>query len=185
MNLGALWLGELIHPSELALGDLFTGGEGFTQGVSLAWEPTDAIIRAEIAYTDGINQPNRNFQDFPTAGINADFGVAANPKAPVWAGHFGGWMLLFTATFGYAAGWNPYAADYTRYLPPDTNRRMVGLWAALGVFVSCVVLEMAGAALATVAGTKWGPTDIPTVQLQRGPKSSCRPPVSRCLQWQR
>jgi purine-cytosine permease-like protein len=99
--------------------------------------------------------------------IHADFGIAANPKAPVWAGHFGGWMLLFTATFGYAAGWNPYAADYTRYLPPDTNRRMVGLWAGLGVFVSCVVLEMAGAALATVAGTKWGPTDIPTVQLQR------------------
>jgi NCS1 family nucleobase:cation symporter-1 len=35
------------------------------------------------------------------------------------------------------------------------------------VFVSCVVIELAGAALATVAGTKWGPTDIPTVQLQQ------------------
>jgi purine-cytosine permease-like protein len=33
------------------------------------------------------------------------------------------------------------------------------------VFVSCVVIETAGAALATVSGTKWGPTDIPTVQL--------------------
>jgi len=28
-----------------------------------------------------------------------------------------------------------------------------------------VVIELAGAALATVSGTKWGPTDIPTVQL--------------------
>ncbi|TMD77767.1 MAG: cytosine permease [Chloroflexi bacterium] len=73
--------------------------------------------------------------------------------------------FAFTATFGYAAGWNPYAADYTRYLPPTVNRNMVGFWAAMGVFVSCVVIELAGAALATVAGTKWGPTDIPTVQL--------------------
>jgi len=94
----------------------------------------------------------------------ANYGVAANPGP---FGHFGAFMLLFTATFGYAAGWNPYAADYTRYLPPTTNRTMVGFWAGMGVFVSCVVLELAGAALATVAGTKWGPTDIPTVQLQK------------------
>src|SRR5256885_13716100 len=95
---------------------------------------------------------------------HANFGVAASP-GPI--GHFGAFTLLFTATFGYAAGWNPYAADYTRYLPPTTNRMMVGFWAGLGVFVSCVVLELAGAALATVSGTKWGPTDIPTVQLKQ------------------
>lgn len=94
----------------------------------------------------------------------ANYGVAANPGA---IGHFGAFTLLFTATFGYAAGWNPYAADYTRYLPPTTNRTMVGFWAAMGVFVSCVVLELAGAALAAVPGTKWGPTDIPTVQLKQ------------------
>jgi NCS1 nucleoside transporter family len=93
----------------------------------------------------------------------ANYGVSSNPGVP---GHFGGWMLLFTATFGYAAGWNPYAADYTRYLPPNTNRTMVAFWAGFGVFLSCVVLELAGAALATVTGTKWGPNDIPTVQLQ-------------------
>jgi NCS1 nucleoside transporter family len=96
---------------------------------------------------------------------HANYGVAASPIPGV--GHFGGWMLLFTATFGYAAGWNPYAADYTRYLPPTTNRMMVGFWAGAGVFVSCVILELAGAALATVSGTKWGLTDIPTVQLQK------------------
>src|SRR3989442_9494866 len=97
----------------------------------------------------------------------ANVGLGVNTKAPVFVGEFGSFTLLFTATFGYAAGWNPYAADYTRYLPPTTNRTMVGFWAAMGVFVSCVVIELAGAALATVAGTKWGPTDIPTVQLQR------------------
>src|SRR5690348_10381001 len=93
----------------------------------------------------------------------ANFGAGAKPIPGV--GEFGGFTLLFTATFGYAAGWNPYAADYTRYLPPTVNRQMVGFWAAMGVFVSCVVIETAGAALATVAGTKWGLTDIPTVQL--------------------
>ncbi|HEV2477063.1 MAG TPA: cytosine permease [Candidatus Dormibacteraeota bacterium] len=94
----------------------------------------------------------------------ANYGVAANP-GPV--GHFGALTLLFTATFGYAAGWNPYAADYTRYMPPSVDRRMVGFWAAAGVFVSCVVIELAGAALASVPGTKWGPNDIPTVQLRQ------------------
>jgi NCS1 family nucleobase:cation symporter-1 len=62
----------------------------------------------------------------------------------------GGFLITFGAAFGYAAGWNPYASDYTRYLPPDTNRRATGLWAGLGVFVSCVVLEVVGAAAATV-----------------------------------
>ena len=91
----------------------------------------------------------------------------ANVGAGAAAGtnHFASFTLLLTATFGYAAGWNPYAADYTRYLPPTVNRQAVGLWAAAGVFISCVVIELAGAALATVSGTKWGPTDIPTVQL--------------------
>src|SRR5438045_350565 len=61
----------------------------------------------------------------------ANFGFAAKPIPVV--GEFGGFMLLFTATFGYAAGWNPYAADYTRYLPPTVNRTMLGFWAAAGV----------------------------------------------------
>jgi nucleobase:cation symporter-1, NCS1 family len=62
----------------------------------------------------------------------------------------GGFLITFGAAFGYAAGWNPYASDYTRYLPPNTDRRATGLWAGLGVFVSCVVLEVVGAAAATV-----------------------------------
>ncbi|HKW08025.1 MAG TPA: cytosine permease [Candidatus Dormibacteraeota bacterium] len=91
----------------------------------------------------------------------------ANVGAGAAAGtnHFAAFTLLLTATFGYAAGWNPYAADYTRYMAPTVDRRAVGLWAAAGVFISCVVIELAGAALATVSGTKWGPNDIPTVQL--------------------
>jgi NCS1 nucleoside transporter family len=74
-------------------------------------------------------------------------------------GTLGGFLVSTGAVFGYAAGWNPYAADYTRYLPPDVNKRAVALWAGLGVFVSCVVLEIAGAASATLASS---PTASPT-----------------------
>src|SRR5580700_10639747 len=73
----------------------------------------------------------------------------SHPGAHV-AGVHGGFLITFGAAFGYAAGWNPYASDYTRYLPRDTDRRATGLWAGLGVFISCVWLEIIGAAAATV-----------------------------------
>jgi NCS1 nucleoside transporter family len=75
-----------------------------------------------------------------------------NPGA---AGHAvpGGFLLTAGAAFGYAAGWNPYAADYTRYLPATSSPRRTGLFAGLGVFVSCVLLETVGAASVTAAGT--------------------------------
>ena len=63
----------------------------------------------------------------------------------------GGFLITIGAVFGYAAGWNPYAADYTRYFPPNTSKRAIGWWAAAGLFLSCVVLEVAGAASATAA----------------------------------
>ena len=65
-------------------------------------------------------------------------------------GSLAGFLLVVGATFGYAAGWNPYATDYTRYLPPTASPRAVGLAAGLGVFVPCVVLEVVGAASATL-----------------------------------
>src|SRR5258708_18715539 len=40
----------------------------------------------------------------------------------------GGFLITFGAAFGYAAGWNPYAADYSRYLPRAPNRRAVRPW---------------------------------------------------------
>jgi NCS1 family nucleobase:cation symporter-1 len=77
----------------------------------------------------------------------------------------GAWLIAFTAAFGYAAGWNPFAADYTRYMSPNIDRRMVGIYAGLGVFVSCIVLEFAGAVLVTVPKTDFF-NGIPTAQLQ-------------------
>ena len=65
-------------------------------------------------------------------------------------GGFGGWLVVFGAAFGYAAGWNPYASDYTRYLSPTSNRAAAGAWAGVGIFLSCVWLETIGAAAATI-----------------------------------
>ncbi|XAS76973.1 cytosine permease [Dermatophilaceae bacterium Sec6.4] len=60
----------------------------------------------------------------------------------------GSFIIEAAAAFGYAAGWNPYGADFTRYLPRTTSRRATGLYAGAGVFVSCVILQCAGAAMA-------------------------------------
>jgi len=72
----------------------------------------------------------------------------------------GGFLLSVGASFGYAAGWNPFASDYTRYFKPETSRASVGLWSGAGVFVSCVVLEIVGAASATIPGSNSNPTAL-------------------------
>jgi NCS1 family nucleobase:cation symporter-1 len=65
---------------------------------------------------------------------------------------FGGFTLTVAAAFGYAAGWNPYASDYSRYLPKATSRKKIFWAAGLGNFVSCTILMAGGAAAATLAG---------------------------------
>jgi len=63
----------------------------------------------------------------------------------------GGFILAFAASFGYAAGWNPYASDYTRYFKPTVSKAAIAWWAGLGMFLSCALLEVVGAAAGTVA----------------------------------
>jgi nucleobase:cation symporter-1, NCS1 family len=78
----------------------------------------------------------------------------------------GGFLITAGAAFGYAAGWNPYASDYTRYLPAQVSAKMTGLWAGLGVFVSCMLLEIVGAASVAPLGiTSGNPTAAFTGQL--------------------
>jgi NCS1 nucleoside transporter family len=72
----------------------------------------------------------------------------------------GGFLIMLGATFGYACGWNPYAADYTRYLPSRSRPAHVGWAAALGVFLSCVLLETAGAAVFTAGKTAVNPSSF-------------------------
>jgi nucleobase:cation symporter-1, NCS1 family len=78
----------------------------------------------------------------------AHYGATAHPIP-------GAFTLTLAASFGYAAGWNPYATDYTRYFAPSTSRLATGWWSGLGVALSCIVLETVGAASATIA-TKQG-----------------------------
>jgi nucleobase:cation symporter-1, NCS1 family len=92
--------------------------------------------------------------------LRAHLGQGASPKG---VGDVAAFSLTAAAAFGYAVGWNPYASDYTRYLSPSAGRARIGLWAGLGVFVSCLVLEVMGAALGTVPGTDF--TGSPTDQL--------------------
>jgi purine-cytosine permease-like protein len=93
-------------------------------------------------------------------------GRGFNPNAPVpFAGPVGGFILAFFIAFSYGVSWSQYGMDYARYLPRNVNRRSVFWSAMLGAFIPCAVLQIAGAALVTVAGTSWGPTDSPTDQL--------------------
>ena len=87
-------------------------------------------------------------------------GVGFNPKAPVpFGGASAAFILAVFISFGYAIGWNPFASDYSRYLPKNSDPRKVALAAGLGVFVSCTVLEIAGAAAATISQLGNNPTE--------------------------
>jgi NCS1 nucleoside transporter family len=81
----------------------------------------------------------------------------AHPGAghvPTLGGSAGGFLLTTGAAFGYAVGWNPYASDYTRYFKPGTSRRAIAWWSGSGLFVSCVLLEIVGAAAVTIGGAR-------------------------------
>ena len=95
-------------------------------------------------------------------GTGFDVAAAAAAGGPV-----GAFVIAVFFAFAYAASWNPYASDYSRYLARGASRLRVALAAGLGLLVTCGVLEVAGAALATVAGTQWGISAIPTNQFVR------------------
>jgi NCS1 family nucleobase:cation symporter-1 len=81
-------------------------------------------------------------------------GVILSKAHPGAAHHTipGAFLLTFGASFGYAVGWNPYASDYTRYFKPDANRTAIAWWSGIGLFVSCALLEVVGAAVGTAVG---------------------------------
>jgi NCS1 family nucleobase:cation symporter-1 len=133
------------------------------------------IVAAQVAVAFFGHNLVHAFERYAFPVLAVVFALAAVwilAKATPGAAHgggIGGFLLTVGAAFGYAAGWNPYASDYTRYLPPGSDRRAVGLWAGAGVFVSCVVLEFVGAASATIGTDALGqPTSaftghLPTV----------------------
>jgi nucleobase:cation symporter-1, NCS1 family len=72
--------------------------------------------------------------------------------------NIGGFTLAAGAAYGYTAGWTPFASDYTRYLPANTNKRALGMAAGLGNFFSTSVLMIVG----VVAFAAIGIVDNPT-----------------------
>jgi NCS1 nucleoside transporter family len=96
----------------------------------------------------------------------SDPSVGFNARAPVpFGGPSGAFIIAFFIAASYGFGWSPYGMDFARYLPERSDSKSVFWSATLGVFLPCAILEVAGAALATVAGTSWGPADSPTDQL--------------------
>ncbi len=92
-------------------------------------------------------------------------------------GGLGGFLLTVGTAFGYAAGWTPYAADYTRYLPATVSTARTGLFASLGLFLSCTILEIVGAASVTIGpALSDNPTErSPASWLRRWPRPPCWP----------
>ena len=100
---------------------------------------------------------------FPVLVVIFLVGVAlilpAADTAPTGEPIPGAFWVALAATFGYAAGWNPYGSDYSRYLPRGTGRR-AGIYAGLGNFLGCTVLEISGAAAVTAVGVaNWNPAN--------------------------
>lgn len=78
---------------------------------------------------------------------NLDAGFNAHTAGPL--GFSGGFILTVAIAFSYCLGWVPYASDYTRYLPRATSQRAVFGYAASSLLVSCVWMEVLGAAVGT------------------------------------
>lgn len=102
---------------------------------------------------------------FVIAGViifsKADLGA---PGTDGGAG-LGGFLLTVGTAFGYTAGWTPYAADFTRYLPATVSRFKTGFFASSGLFVSTTALMAVGAASVTIGSDAESPTDAFTGHL--------------------
>jgi NCS1 family nucleobase:cation symporter-1 len=98
----------------------------------------------------------------------ADTGAPAAGDGSDGFGGFAGFMLAAGAAFGYTAGWNPYAADYTRYLRADTNRVTIAVASGLGNFVSTSFLMIVGAASATLVHSGLADDASPTDSFTAG-----------------
>ncbi len=68
----------------------------------------------------------------------------------------GAFLVFVGAVYGYAAGWNPFASDYARYLPKSEDPKKSGRFAAAGLFFSTTILQIVGAAAVTAGMRDYG-----------------------------
>jgi hypothetical protein len=73
------------------LNEVFNGGESYVQGVDLLWD-NNSNLHADIAFTDGYNSLNTNFQDPPANPF--DFGIHGRIEWLVFGKDFKGYTEL-------------------------------------------------------------------------------------------
>jgi len=75
--------------------------------------------------------------------------------------HGGGWpVFMVTITLMISAGglsWANTGSDYSRYLPEDVGAKAVLWWSSLGGMIPAVLLEVLGAAIASIVKTATNP----------------------------
>ncbi len=131
---------------------------------TVAWLVVVVLVQVAIAYFGHNLVQVFERVAFPVLAVIFAIGVVivlvrSDPSA---GGGVGGFLLTVGAVFGYTAGWTPYAADYTRYLPAGSSRWRTGLAAGLGDFSSCTILMVAGAGSVSAAAAAHITSDNPT-----------------------
>ncbi len=85
--------------------------------------------------------------------------AAAAAYVPSGGGVAGlGFMTILAASIPIS--WAPYAADFSRYLPPGTRRRNVFLPSFLGMAVACIWVEIVGVLVTTSLGSLGDPVSV-------------------------
>lgn len=73
------------------------------------------------------------------------------PTPALSIGEFAAFISFGGAVYGFATGWSSYAADYNVNQPQETPASRVFWLTFLGVVIPCILLEVLGMALTTVA----------------------------------
>jgi Purine-cytosine permease and related proteins len=79
-------------------------------------------------------------------------GIAHPTPLPTHGFDLGTFLLGVAITVIYAAGYAPYIADYSRYLPENTSTAATAWWTYGGIFLSSVWLFVLGAYLVSITG---------------------------------
>jgi nucleobase:cation symporter-1, NCS1 family len=79
--------------------------------------------------------------------IIPDMDAGALSQSASWPALSGALALIIV---GGGLSWANYGNDYSRYLPADSDKRALFLWPTLGGMLPTIVLEVLGAAVATI-----------------------------------
>lgn len=77
------------------------------------------------------------------------------------------WLLGLAAIIAYGVSWANFASDYSRYLPANSNKKRIVLFAGLGQFLSLTLVEFIGVMFGIIAKCSLGGiSDNPVSQVQ-------------------